>query len=167
MSWSFENKNLAAFRSGSLTQNVPVNEKTPNWIAYRLSKDAMTSVKSQSSHWRATCSFDEVKLDYRDYVRGNFKDFDVTTYLGGGHCKKVEFISIGGIAGYHLIVHFWQVTNTYMLHADSSYTGCQFNAAAGAVSSEDNFGHHQTINRKFRCTSDQSATTQHWFGGYV
>ena len=33
MSWSFENKNLAAFRSGSLTQNIPVNEKTPNWIA--------------------------------------------------------------------------------------------------------------------------------------
>ena len=166
MSWSFENKNLAAFKTESLTDNVPVNEKTPNWIAYRLSRDVMTSVKSQSTHWRATCSFEKVTFDYRDYMRGNFIDFDVTTYLGSGHCKKVEFINIRGIAGYQLTVHFWQVKNTLILHTDSSHTGCQFNAAAGAALYEDNFGYYDFTNRKFRCTSDQSATTQYWFGGY-
>ena len=166
MSWSNENKNLAAFRSVSLTQNAPVNEKTPNWIAYRLPKDLMNSVKSQSSHWRATCSFDKVTFDYRDYMRGSVKDLDITTYIGNGVCKKVEFINIRGIVGYQVTTDFWQETNTWMLHTDSSYTGCHFNAAAGAVSSEDNFGHHANTNKKFRCTSDPSATTQYWFGGY-
>ena len=42
MSWSLANKNLAAFKSNPLTENVPVNEKTPNWIAYRLPKPEMS-----------------------------------------------------------------------------------------------------------------------------
>ena len=165
MSWSLENNIAPAFKSHPLTQNAPVQSYRPNWIAYRVSKNVMTSVKSQSTHWRATCSFEKVTFDYRDYVRGSFKDFDITTYQGAGDCKKVEFINIRGIAGSHVTVPFWQLEHTYMLHTDSSHGGCQFNARAGAVSGEDNFGFYSTTNKMFRCTSDQSATTQYWFGG--
>ena len=167
MSWSLQNKNLPAFKSEPLTGNVPVNEKSPNWNIYRLSKNAMGFFKAQSSHWRATCSFNKVKFDYRDYVRGNLKYFDVTTYLGEGQCKMIEYINIRGHVGYQTTVPFWQMKNLYMLHTDSSYTTCGYGGASGAVSSEDNFGYHVTINPKFRCTADPNATTQYWFGGYL
>ena len=167
MSWSLQNNNLPAFRSTPLTENVLVNEKTPNWNVYRQSKKSMDLLKSQSSHWRATCSFNRVKFDYRDYVRGSFKDFDITTFLGAQQCKKVEYINIRGHIGYQTTVAFWQVKNAYMVHTDSSVPACVFRAVSGAVGSEDNFGYYGTTNKKFKCTSDPSATTQYWFGGYV
>ena len=167
MSWSLANKNLPAFQSQPLTENVPVNEKSPNWVAYRLSNQQMTFMKSKSTHWRATCSFPKFNFDYLDYMRGNFKDFDITTLLGHQQCKNVEYINIRGHAGYHQTVAFWQVRNAYLLHTDSSIRACQFDATSGATPSEDNFGYYGTIDSKFRCTSDLSATTQYWFGGYV
>jgi len=107
ISWSLENNNLPAFRSTSLTDDAPVNEKTPNWIVYRQSKKAMDLIKSQSSHWRATCSFNKVKIDYRDYVRGKVADFDITTYLGNGQCKTIEYVNIRGHVGYRTTVGFF------------------------------------------------------------
>ena len=167
ISWSLENKNLPAFQSQPLTENVPVNEKTPNWVAYRLSKANMAILKSKSTHWRATCSFNTVKVDYRDYVRGSFKDLDITTYLGDGVCKKIEYINIRGNVGYQTTVDFWQKKNLYIITIDSSIKGCQFDARPGVVPSEDNFGYYHTINRKFRCSQYSDSTTQYWFGGYL
>ena len=166
MSWSLQNKNLPAFKSEPLTGNVPVNEKSPNWNIYRLSKNAMGFFKAQSSHWRATCSFNKVKFDYRDYVRGNLKDFDIIIYLGSGQCKKIEYINIRGHVGYQTTVPFWQTTNLYMLHTDSTARSCQY-GTTNAAHSEDNFGYYNRINPKFRCTADPTATTQYWFGGYL
>ena len=167
MSWSLQNKNLPAFKSEPLTGNVPVNEKSPNWNIYRLSKNAMGFFKAQSSHWRATCSFNKVKFDYRDYVRGNLKDFDVTTYLGRGQCKKIEYINIRGHVGYQTTVPFWQSGRNNILHIDSESKLCHFDGRPGAVHSEDNFGLYLFINPKFRCTANPNATTQYWFGGYL
>ena len=167
MSWAHIHKDLPAFFSAALTEDEPVNEKTANWIAYRLSKKEMTSIKSHSSHWRLTCSFDQLKVDYRDYVRGKFKDLDVTTYLGNQQCKKVEYVNIRGHVGYQKTAAFWQKSSEYILHIDSSIRACQYDATAGAVTSEDNFGCHGYVNPKFRCTSGPSATTQYWFGGYL
>eukprot|EP00794_Sanderia_malayensis_P018051 gene18051-19860_t len=129
----------------------------------------MLYLQSHSTHWRATCSFDQLKVDYRDYMRGNFQDFDIMSYLGGGACKKVEYINIRGHARYHVTAPFWQVKNAYTLHIDSNYNTCQYGGAAtgGSVSSEDNFGYYHSVNPKFRCTSGPSATTQYWFGGYL
>ena len=167
MSWSLQNKDLPAFKSTTLTENALVNEKTPNWNAYRQSKNVMSFLKSQSSHWRATCSFNKVKFDYRDYVRGSFKDFDITAFLGPNQCKKVEYIDVRGDIGYQTTVAFWQVKNLYLLHTDSSSRNCLYKGASGGVPSEDNFGYYGTTNKKFKCTSDPSATTQYWFGGYI
>ena len=167
MSWSLENNYLPAFQTTTLTENALVNEKTPNWNAYRQSKNAMDLLKSQSSHWRATCSFNKVKFDYRDYVRGSFKEFDVSTFHGENQCKKVEYIDIRGHIGYQTTVAFWQVKNKYILVTDSSVRSCLYKGASGGVPSEDNFGYYGTTNKKFKCTSDPSATTQYWFGGYI
>ena len=167
MSWSFHYKNLRAFKRIPLTEDVKVNEKTPNWNIYRQSKKAMNFLKSQSSHWRATCSFNRVKFDYRDYLRGSFRDTDITTYLGDGTCQKVEFINIRGNAGYQTTIGLWQRKNICMLHTDSSIHRCLYDGTSGATGGEDNFGHYHITSRKFRCTSDPYATTQYWFGGYV
>ena len=167
MSWSLANKNLAAFRRDPLTENVPVNEKTPNWIAYRLPKPEMSFLKSHSTHWRATCSFEKVNIDYRDYLRASFNEFDITTFLGHSICKKVEYVNIRGHVGYQITVPFWQAKNAYLVHTDSSLGRCLFDAKAGSVYQEDNFGHYNYVSNKFRCTSDPTATTQYWFGEYL
>jgi len=166
MSWSFANAQLPAFRSKSLTQDAPVNELSPNWEVYRMSKDQMNFLKAKSTHWRVTCQFDILDVDYKDYLRGNFDNFDITSFLGSRLCKEVEYINVRGI-GSHTTATFWQGTNSALLHTDSSYGGCEFDARAGAESSEDNFGHYFYTNTAFRCTSGPSATTQYWFGSYI
>ena len=156
MSWSLQNNNLPAFKSRTLTENALVNEKTPNWNAYRQSKNAMDLLKSQSSHWRATCSFNKVKFDYRDYVRGSFKDFDVTTFFHYGLCKKVEYVDVRGHIGYNTTAPFWPLKISNMLHINSESNFCLYTgAASGAVPSEDNFGLYLYTNNNFRCTTDQ------------
>lgn len=167
ISWAFANNNLPAFRTQSLTENVPVNERTPNWALYRMSKAQMAFLKRRSTHWRATCSFDKFGVDYRDYVRGKVKDFDITAYLNEQQCQKIEFINVRGNVGYDTTVPFWQMKNTYILCTDTSVRACQFDGQSGAVYSEDNFGYYGKYNLKFRCTSGPTATTQHWFGGYL
>jgi len=168
MSWSLKNAQFPAFKRKSLTQNAPVNERTPNWMVYRMSKEQMDFLKTKSSHWRATCSFIKYEVDYIDYVRGNFIDFDITSFLGGQKCKKVEYINVRGHGG-HETATFWQGENSHILHTDSSIQGegCHFNGKAGAKGSEDNFGYYNVVNPTFRCTSSPSATTQYWFGGYL
>jgi len=165
-SWSLENKNMPAFRSKTFTQDAPVNELSPNWNVYRMSKEQMKYLQAESTHWRATCQFDKEDVDYRDYMRGNFADFDITSFRGARVCQKVDYINIRGIAG-HTTATFWQLENSNFLHLESYYSGCEFDATAGAAPSEDNFGFYDKINDAFSCTSGPSATTQYWFGSYI
>ena len=167
MSWSLKNNKL--FIITGLTVDAPVNEKTPNWHLYRMSHAQMLSVQSQSTHWRSTCSVNTYRVDYTDYMRGNFRDFNVLSYTGAGQCKKVEYINIRGNAKTSTTAKFWQGVRSWFLHTDSSYRGCPFQALAnnGAKREEDNFGHYATVNSKFRCTASPESTTQYWFGGYV
>lgn len=127
----------------------------------------MHAMKVHSTHWRLTCSFPIYKVDYRDYLRGNFNDFDIMTFTGSGTCKKVEFINIRGHSGAHVQARFWQgAGGIEPFHIDSASTGCSFDASHGSVASEDNFGAYGYQNKNFRCTANPSATTQFWFGGY-
>ena len=167
MSWSTQNRYLSPFRITPFKFNSPVNEDAQNWNKYRLSLARMKSLQNHSTKWRATCSFPKYGVDFRDYVRGNFKDFDIVDFLGVGQCKKVELINIRGNVGVNLTARFWQIAKHYPLHIDSSHTGCQFNPTPGSVSSEDNFGCYHTINPKFRCTANAQSTTQWWFGGHL
>ena len=167
MSWSHAHRALAPFRSASFSENAPVNENAQNWKLYRLSLARMRSLQSHSTHWRATCNYPTQGVDFRDYVRGNFKDFDIVNYIGEGQCKKVEFVSIRNHKGMHQTAKFWQKNGQGGLHIDSSATGCDFNPSSGAVVSEDNFGLYGSTNPKFRCSKDDQSTTQWWFGGHL
>ena len=164
MSWSTRNRKLPAFDKFPFKYNSPVNENAQNWNLYRLSLARMKSLQSHSTHWRATCSYPTHGIDFRDYVRGSFKDFNVIDYLDNNKCKKVEYINIRGHIGIHQTVPFWQIANSYLLHTDSTYATCQFKPKAGSVSGEDNFGHYRYINPKFRCTQGSQSTTQWWLG---
>ena len=165
MSWSNSNRKLTPFFLTQFKFNAPVNENAQNWNLYRLSLARMKSLQSHSSHWRATCSYPTHGVDFKDYVRGNFMDFNIMGYGEAGHCKKVEYINIRGHIGMHLTARFWQQVD--LLHIDSSHTGCQFNPTSGSVSGEDNFGHYRVISPKFRCTEKNHSTTQWWFGGHL
>jgi len=167
MSWSNKNRQIPVFNKNPFKNSAPVNENSHNWNMYRLSLARMRSLQSHSTHWRATCSYPTHGIDYTDYLRGSFKDFNIVDYIGSGKCKKVEYINICGHMGIHLTVPFWQLANQELLHTDSSHTTCQFNPKSGSLSSEDNFGWYGTINPKFRCTQGPQSTTQWWFGAHL
>ncbi|XP_031566897.1 uncharacterized protein LOC116301872 isoform X2 [Actinia tenebrosa] len=158
----YRNKDTIAPFKKPLTMNIPVNEKSPNYNMYRMTRDQMTNIKSQSTHWRVTCN--GAFVDYRDYLRVRFADLDPLTFNGAGVCKKVEYINVRGHVGIEVTVPFWQMANRYILHHDSSARKCSFGASAGYVSSEDNFGFYGKINRKFRCSSSDYTTSNMWFG---
>ena len=164
MSWSKQNRFISAFRSTPLQSNASENENSPNWDRYRLSLERMKSLQVHSTHWRATCSYPTHGIDFRDYLRGNFKDFNIVDFLGTD-CKRVEYMDIRGHNGTNLTAPFW--ANFWVgLHTDSSIDFCELNATVGAVWSEDNFGSYKDINPKFRCTQKDSSTTQWWFGWF-
>ena len=61
MSWSLANKDLPQFGKKSFMEDAPVNHNTPNWYIYRQTLTRMKSIRSQSTYWRATCSFDKMQ----------------------------------------------------------------------------------------------------------
>ena len=167
MSWSHAHRALPSIGKTPFKYNAPVNENAQNWKLYRLGLSRMKSLQSHSTHWRATCGYPTYGVDFRDYVRGNFSDFDVVDYLGSGECKKVEFVNIRGHIGIHVTASFWQRTGYSVAHINSPSTECAFNPSSGATSSEDNFGSHKDFNTLFRCTKNDESTTQWWFGGHL
>ena len=167
MSLSKENRLISAFRNAVLQINAQENDSSPNWDRYRLSLERMRSLQVHSTHWRATCSYPTHGIDYRDYLRGNFKDFNIVDFLGNGECKRVEYVDIRGHNGTNLTVPFWQQKNSWILHIVSSSHRCEFSASVGAVDNEDNFGFYGEINQKFRCTQANNSTTQWWFGAHL
>ena len=166
MSWATRNKNMVEFRSPFSTDS-PVDENLPNWDKYRTSLIVMHDLSAQSTHWRATCSFPTHGVDYVDYVRGKFVDFNVINYQGNGVCKRVEYVNIRGHQCSDCDVPWWQDDQTWSLHTDSSNNVCGFDPTQDAVLSEDNFGHYNYVNSNFRCTADANATTNWWFGGNI
>ena len=168
MSWSRENRLISAFHNTPLQFNAAENENSPNWDRYRLSLARMRSLQVHSTHWRVTCSYPTHGIDFRDYLRGNFKDFNIVDFLGTSTCKRVEYVDIRGHNGTNLFVAFWQIKNGNMLHHDSSSHLCNYTAKDGAVGSEDNFGfYYGAFNPKFRCTQADNSTTQWWFGAHL
>ncbi|XP_031559360.1 uncharacterized protein LOC116295620 isoform X4 [Actinia tenebrosa] len=161
----YSNKsNIAPFQK-PLNLNLPVNVKSPNYNMYRMTLDQMTNIKSHSTHWRVTCN--SAWVDYNDYLRVRFADLDPLTFIGGGVCKKVEFINVRGHVGIEVTAAFWQIANKEILHHDSSASHCSFGPSQGYAPSEDNFGFYKNINKKFRCSGGFSSTTNMWFGAYL
>ena len=167
MSWSLEN-NLRQFKRKSFMQDAPVNHNTPNWYIYRQTLARMNSIRSRSTYWRATCSFDKMqqKIDFKDYMRGKFSDSDIMTYNDDGRCMPVDYVNVRGYTASGTTAKFYQRKDSHFVHIVSASPGCAFHAS-GADSSEDNFGYYGIINKNFRCTTTDDSTTQWWFGGYM
>jgi hypothetical protein len=163
MTYALKDRQMDQIARKTMQQDTPVNEHSPNWNLYRMSLSQMTHLKSQSTHWRSTCSFPTYKVDYTDYVRAKFTDYDIMTFLGSGICKKVEYVNIRGHQCAQCTSRWWQENNV-----DSSHNGCQFVPTQGSVHTENNFGYYtEAYNKKFRCSAGPLSTTNWWFGGYL
>ena len=125
VSWNKASKNLS-FSKQEISTGRTSQPQNPNWNVYRQTMARMKSLCSRSTHWRATCSFNLMKaIDYRDYIRGSFSDFDIMTFLGKGKCFKVEYVNIRGhAAGSGTTEHFWLLRNSNFLRIDSGASGC-------------------------------------------
>ena len=169
MSWTPVNRRLSAFFKIPFKYNSPQNEDALNWDLYRLSLARMRFLQTHSTHWRATCSYPSHGIDFRDYLRGNFKALNIFNFVGERQCKKVEYVNIRGHVGTDLTAPFWQKLNTWTLHIDSTHTHCQFKTAkSGAASSEDNCDWYgDGISNKFLCTKGDQSTTQWWLGAHL
>lgn len=169
ISWMTANyKDLLYFKYKVFNQDSPINENNPNFYIYRQTLDRMISIGNASTHWRATCSFEQIALDYRDYIRGKFSEFDIMrNYESGPSCQPVEYVNIrGNVAGSDNTAGFWQIPDTYFLHIDSSVSDCDFLPLADPV--VDFFGYYgDGLSSEFRCSRSEYDTTQWWFGGYL
>ena len=99
----------------------------------------MRSLQAHSTQWRATCSYPTHGIVLRDYLRGNFKDFNIVDFLGTD-CKRVEYVDIRGHNGTNLTAPFW--ANFWPLvgfHTDSSIDFCELRFGHETGTTERNF----------------------------
>lgn len=152
--------------SVSLYKNKPMHESNPHWNTFRLSLPKMRQLRSLSTHWRVTCSFQLDGLVYRDYIRAKISNFDPLDLKRSEIRKRVEYINVRGHNCSDCDAAWWQTDST-MLHHDSSRKRCGFDPSSGAVYSEDDFGFYTHYSPNFRCTeSGRESTTNYWFGLY-
>ncbi|KAM7432473.1 hypothetical protein ABFA07_017110 [Porites harrisoni] len=156
----------------SQTQNIifsgytnAISGDQPNWHAYLIHPTYLAWLRTQSTHWRATCRYDTDGVVYTDYMRTSLANCDIITLPEGtppNICFQFEFINIRGHECFNCTAPLW---NSPALHTDSGLTFCEFNATEGAVVSEDNFGSYSSANPLHRCSSVPNSTTQFWLGG--
>ena len=175
MSWmTVKYKELPHFKNKAFYEDAPINEEIPNWEIYRQTLARMNSIRKHSTHWRATCNADghPGTINYQDYLRGKFSDFDIMLYEAGGSstCQPVEYINIlGNASGNGTTVGFWQSSGSYLLNIDSSDTGCEFHPSPHPrLPRVDYFGYYgDGLNPEFTCSRNAFSTTQWWFGRYL
>ena len=165
-SHSLANNDQFKFKRFGVDFSVNEDDGMINWNAHRLSLSRMQSIANVSTHLRATCNFPVDGLLYTDYARAKLAGHN---FFGvwQAECRNYERINIRGIECKECTAHTWQIENEAW-HINSNYIGgsfnCDFDGSLGAVDYEQNFGLYDSINEKFRCTSDASSTTQFWIG---
>ena len=169
MAWtliqSYQLQYTTTFWHKSFKIDFPVNESSPRWDKYRLSRSRMLSIEADSSKWRVTCRYDTDGVVYRDYLQATVQQLNIMTF-NNDTCILVERADIRGYYCFHCSVHLIQ-HELFTFHSDS-YFGCEFKPSHSLPcrkAGEDNFGLYGCINPKHRCSSHPTATTQTWFGG--
>ena len=152
-----------------------MNEETPCWDEYHLSKSRMQSIQDDSVKFRITCKYDTDGVVYTDYLQAAKKQIDILTYQieysYQWRCKFVDYINVGEQNCSKCTAAIRQSRNT-VLHFNaigSYYTtrACSFRARSGARCynrGDISFGWYYCYNPKNRCASSQLATTQTWLG---
>ena len=155
------------FSDKPLFHDFPVYESFPgDWSSYRLSLADMQNIQAQSTHWRATCDFPKVGIDFRDYLRASFDDVDVMKQ-GGKNCRRFEFINIRGnqCTDCTALTVIYSRHPPYLKSYESKSKPCDFDGKPnGGQQQERNFGVYEYRNPTFRCSASNNSTTQYWFG---
>lgn len=157
------------FSRKPLSHDFAVNETSlGDWSSYRLSLANMQLIRSQSTHWRVTCNFPTVGVDFRDYARASLVDVNVMKPDGTGDCRRFEFVNIRGnqcINCSAFTALSWSkapMVRTY----DQRSEPCDFDGKPNAGKPHDrNFGYYRAnTDKAFRCSATKKSTTQYWFG---
>ena len=169
---SYALKNYAKhFKGEPFYKPHSVNESSPNWEAYRLSKARMISIHSQSSQWRATCNYNTDGVLFTDYIQSTFDHVDPMTYKVHS-CQKVTYVNIRDSSCTDCTIMISQ-DDDFLFGVASWYSQyeiqpkCDFVNSPGVKPHEGNFGfflNKHNINPRHRCSADPTATTQYWFG---
>ena len=159
------------FSNKPLFEDFPVSEGSPDaWSSYRLSLADMKLIRAHSTHWRATCEFPTIGIDFRDYFSALLHDYDVMEepLTSEVLCKRYEFINIRGnqcINCTALTVFFPDKSPFVLSYLSAQDGSCDFDGRPnGAIADEENFGHYLYPNPAFRCSAGDDSTTQYWFG---
>jgi hypothetical protein len=169
---SYQLQNKADFNEAYL-KDWPVNENTPRWDEYRVSKFRMQSVQDDSSKFRVTCKYDTDGLNYTDYIEAKKEHIDVLNFENHHKhspvCSLVDYVNIRGDDCAFCTMILFQVRDKYTFHTDSAGIGaaCDFQSSGAELcggGGEDDFGLYGCVNPAHRCSSSADATTQLWFG---
>lgn len=173
-SWKFSNRMMIPFGTRGYNLDDPVNQFNPNWFSYRMSKSRMEQVRNLpgTTHWRITCNFDTLPgVDYRDYLRFKFMDFDPLSGTIGG-CRKADYVNVMGSGCQSCEVFLRQHPNhSLSIESDPNLKTCSHTFLDVNGKKFKNlynvFGliniHH--YNPNFRCHNHPDASTSLWFGG--
>ena len=160
------------FSTKPLYEDFPVNELSPGeWSSYRLSLANMKLIRAHSTHWRATCEFPTIGIDFRDYFRALLDDYDAMIPSPPAFplsCKLYEFINIRGnqCINCTAATTVSKSTAPFLTTNDPVFNvSCNLNTAPNdGVERETNFGWYGRVNLGFRCSASKHSTTQYWFG---
>ena len=155
-----------------------INVVGSEWANYHLSKAAMSFVSQTSTHWRVTCEYNTLGVDYVDYIRSKINETSLLTYQDIGlsyanRCSKVEYANVRGRQCEHCTVAILQYAayNMHISHPVGSIYGCDIKTsdfAEGCGSNEHYFGYFKDgncVTGHNRCAATSDSTTQFWFGG--
>ena len=177
MTWtlvqSYELSQNKPFYDKPLFKDHPVNNRIPSWKKYRLSYDQMRSIQQDSTKWRITCRYDREGVNYTDYMSGLKNKLDILRFKtdAAGQCANVEYINIRAESCTNCTARLgqWHSRILHLYFRVACLHPCNFKPSFNPSSCQafqEYFGAYGITDRKHRCTSDDQATTQTWFGGH-
>ena len=177
---SFSRDNAPAVKDQGLLEDLPVNENALNWESYRLSASRMNSIRERSTHWRATCAFDEYGVDYRqEYIRVNLSVVEFSAYYFNGYggptaCQTIEYMNFWGSECHDCNFGLYHSSLSLPLLAfDNSklWSYCTFDLLhkqhyCGSQEAHMFSPNVNCYDPRSKCQMTPSCTTQNWFGSY-
>ena len=165
-SFSLRNSNDKAHKKPFYQSTRVSNQGNPTvWATYRISRQSAVLLRELSTHWRATCNFNQDGVVYTDYIVARLADNDVfsESMPQNGSCAMYQSINIRGQTCVNCTALTFHHHHFY-IDSYQSADMCEFNGTIGAKVGEDNFGDYRVTNPAFRCSASASSTTNFWIG---
>ena len=157
------------------------NQTEINWARYRLLKSTVLHLSEKSTHWRTTCEYEKMDIDYVDYLRSKINEtnpmaYDHRNFANAGQCRLVEYVNIRGRQCTDCTVFLGQGAGC-ILHSssvrNSDICGCDFDSSNFLSDCRTGSTEEAYFNclgagcnsGKHRCHTVTESTTQFWIGG--